>query len=76
MWALTIRALGALPRLADAVYFALVTTTTLGYGDITLKPDYRVFGAMGAVNGLMTYGLSTAFLVSIASGVLKAATGQ
>lgn len=63
MWALATRACGALEDLEDAVYFALVTTTTLGYGDITLRRRWRLFGAMAAVSGLLTFGLSTAFFI-------------
>lgn len=67
IWALTLRWLGALDDLSDAIYFALVTTTTLGYGDITLQPRHRVFGAIAAVAGLITFGLSTAFVIGIVS---------
>ena len=70
-WAFLFRSLDALEEWSDAVYFSLVTTTTLGYGDITLDPKFRVVGAMAAVAGLMTYGLSTAFLVGVASGLIS-----
>lgn len=65
IWALVLKAIGAIHALEDAVYFALVTSTTLGYGDITLGHKWRLFGAMAAVNGLLTFGLSTAFLIEI-----------
>ncbi|MEM7188839.1 MAG: ion channel [Pseudomonadota bacterium] len=74
IWALAFRFLGALNDLGEAIYFALVTTTTLGYGDVTLRREHRVFGAMSAVTGLMTYGLSTAFLIGVAEGVLRQAS--
>jgi len=74
IWALVFRLLGALSNLSEAVYFALVTTTTLGYGDITLDARFRVTGAMAAVNGLITYGLSTAFLVGVAGGIVESLT--
>ena len=70
LWALTFVLLDALPNLADAVYFSLVTYTTLGYGDITLNQDFRIFGAMEAVTGLLNFGLSTAFLVSVITRLL------
>lgn len=63
MWAFSLIWIRSLQRMDDAVYFALVTTTTLGYGDITLQREHRVFGAMSAVTGLLTFGLSTAFLI-------------
>ncbi len=65
IWALALRWTGALTSLEDAVYFAMVTTTTLGYGDVTLARQWRIFGAMAAVSGLMTFGLSTAFLIDV-----------
>ena len=55
----------SIESLEDAVYFVLVTSTTLGYGDVTLERKWRLFGAMAAVNGLLTFGLSTAFLLDV-----------
>lgn len=65
IWALSLKSIKAIHSLEDAVYFALVTSTTLGYGDITLGHEWRLFGAMAAVNGLLTFGLSTAFLIEV-----------
>lgn len=64
-------ALGALATLSDALYFSLVTYTTLGYGDITLTPDHRIFGAMGSVTGLLNFGISTAVLVAVIGRALR-----
>ena len=72
IWGAAFFLTGALPDFADAIYFALVTTTTLGYGDITLEPGQRIFGAMAAVSGLLTFGLSTAFLIKTVEAVLTA----
>ncbi len=65
IWALVLKTAKAIHALEDAVYFALVTSTTLGYGDITMGREWRLFGAMAAVNGLLTFGLSTAFLIEV-----------
>lgn len=72
IWAGSFVLIGALKRVDEAAYFALVSTTTLGYGDITLDAKHRIFGAMSAVSGLLTFGLSTAFLVSLIQGVMFA----
>ena len=48
-----------------ALYFSLVTFTTLGYGDIVLGEGLRIFGAFASVTGLLAFGLSTAFLVAL-----------
>ncbi len=65
IWALSFIALGTLPNISDAIYFSLVTYTTVGYGDVTVGGGFRVFGAMAAVTGLLNFGLSTAFLVGL-----------
>ena len=65
IWAISLLLLGAVHSVTDAVYFSLATSTTVGYGDVVLEPDFRVFGAMAAVTGMLVFGLSTAFLVAI-----------
>ena len=55
----------------DAIYFVLVTATTVGYGDLTLGTEYRIFGAFAGVTGLLTFGLSTAILVSLFEKLLR-----
>ncbi|MCZ6665475.1 MAG: ion channel [Gammaproteobacteria bacterium] len=68
--AITVLAVGALSGVGEAIYFALVTYTTLGYGDVTLAPEFRILGAFGSVTGLLAFGLSTAFLVGLFSSLL------
>jgi hypothetical protein len=65
IWAISLLFLGAVSNVSDAVYFSLVTYTTVGYGDVVLDPEHRVFGAMAAVTGMLVFGLRTAFLVAI-----------
>jgi hypothetical protein len=65
IWAFSFTLLGALPNIAEAIYFAIVTYTTLGYGDIVLNQEFRIFAAMSSVTGLLNFGLSTAFLIGI-----------
>ncbi len=57
--------IGAIPSLSDAIYFSLTTYTTLGYGDIILGVDFRVYGAMASITGLLNIGLSTAYLAGL-----------
>ncbi|SLN30683.1 Ion channel [Pseudoruegeria aquimaris] len=76
LWAFALRHMGAIETMTDAVYFSLVTYTTLGYGDIVLDPGHRIFGAFASVTGLLTFGVSTAFLVSLMSRVLPDAFGE
>lgn len=71
IWAAAYIAFGALSSISDAIYFSLVTYTTLGYGDVTVDVGHRVFAAMAAVTGLLNFGLSTAFLVGLFSRMIE-----
>ena len=63
IWAIALRVFGAIDGYEEPIYFALVTYTTVGYGDVTLGVPYRILGAMASVNGIIAFGLTTAFLV-------------
>ncbi|WP_170769812.1 ion channel [Ruegeria lacuscaerulensis] len=60
-----------LPEWNEALYFSLVTFTTLGYGDIVLGEGLRIFGAFASVTGLLAFGLSTAFMVALMTRVFQ-----
>ena len=64
LWAGFLVWLGALQTYDDAFYFSLVTFATLGYGDIVLAPDYRIFGALAATCGSLMLGWSIARLMA------------
>lgn len=56
---------GILPDWNSALYFSLVTYTTVGYGDIVLGEGLRIFATFASVAGLLAFGLSTAYLVAL-----------
>jgi hypothetical protein len=60
----------ALPGFDDALYFSLVTFTTLGYGDVTLNEQWRMLGAFQAANGILMFGWTTAPLVAVSHRVI------
>lgn len=64
-WAVVFILAGALDALEPAMYFATVTYTTLGYGDITLAPPHRTLAAICAVNGIVMFGWTTALLFAV-----------
>ncbi|MEM9422061.1 MAG: potassium channel family protein, partial [Pseudomonadota bacterium] len=47
----------------EALYFALTTYTTLGFGDIVPTQDWRLLTGASSANGLLLFGLSAAVLV-------------
>ncbi len=63
MWAACFWSLGIFETWEPAVYFALVSFTTLGFGDILLPQDWRLLGGITAMNGLLNVGVVTAILV-------------
>ncbi|CAM3494894.1 ion channel [Paracoccus nototheniae] len=63
LWAGAFHLLGVFASFEESMYFALVTFTTLGFGDVLLAQDWRIMGAMAAANGLLHFGLMTAFMV-------------
>jgi voltage-gated potassium channel Kch len=60
----------------EAVYFSLVTYTTLGYGDITLDPTWRMVSGFEAINGIILIGWSTAMFYSVVQNVTQKYRGS
>lgn len=61
-WAGLLLWLGALSSLEEALYFATVTFTSLGYGDIVLEPKWRLLGAFASINGAIIIGWTAALV--------------
>jgi hypothetical protein len=72
LWAHVFIYLGVFTELEPAIYFSTVTFTTLGYGDMVLDERWRFLSSLTAVNGLIVFGLSTAFLVEFIRSVSDA----
>ena len=66
VWAIAYRLIlpGAhLETFEKAVYFSIVTFTTLGYGDVTLvNHEWRLLSGVEALNGILLVGWTTALL--------------
>jgi hypothetical protein len=61
-WAALYFWLGALPAWAPAMLFSLEALTSYGHSSVYLEDRWRLLGAIEAVNGLILFGLTTAFL--------------
>jgi hypothetical protein len=64
LWAHAYLAVGAISDLESALYFSMVTFTTLGYGDMTMGPDWRLLSSFEAGNGIIMFGWTTALVVA------------
>ena len=72
MWALLFFSLpekGGLKNLPEAIYFSIITFTTLGYGDITLSEQWHLLSGMEAMVGITVFGLTTAMLFAVVQRV-------
>jgi hypothetical protein len=65
LYAVAFLAVGALGDFEAALYFSTTSFTTLGYGDVVLDQRWRLLGAIEGANGLLLFGWSTAFLISV-----------
>ena len=65
IWAFYLVWSGALGDLETAVYFSLVSFTTLGFGDVVLDKPHRLLSGLLAANGLVLFGLTTAVLIDL-----------
>jgi uncharacterized membrane protein YidH (DUF202 family) len=57
--------LNAVADFETALYYSTVSFVSLGYGDVILSKQWRLIGAIEAANGLILFGWSTAFLVTV-----------
>lgn len=68
IWAFTFYLLPGITEfetIEKAIYFSLVTFTTLGYGEITISSTNRILAGFEAINGILLIGWSTAFMFSV-----------
>ena len=61
-WALLYAYLGALPDFQTAMLYSLNAMTSYGHENVQLNNDWRLLGAIESMNGVMIFGLTTAFL--------------
>jgi hypothetical protein len=67
VWALFFWWQKCLPDAESSFYFSGVTYATIGYGDLVLPKEWRLFGPVEGLTGILMEGLSTAFFFIIVS---------
>ena len=68
LWAilyLQLPAQAGLKNFHDALYFSMITFTTLGYGDITLDREWQLLAGVEGMVGITVFGLTTALLFAV-----------
>ena len=65
IWATAYFWLGALPDRKSAMLYSVSAITCYGHAGIYLQPHWELMGALEALNGLILFGLTTAFLFNV-----------
>jgi hypothetical protein len=71
IWAIVYVKLGALPSPADAALYSVDSMTTRGASGLQLDERWRMMGATEAGDGMLLFGISTAFLFYVMLRVWK-----
>jgi hypothetical protein len=71
LWALTLDISGAVPDIGAAIYSSAGSYTTSG-SDIALPPQWKLLGPFEAVDGMLMFGVSTAFIFAVVNRLIHA----
>lgn len=72
IWAGAYYLIGALPDLKYGMLYSLSAMTTYGHENFDLEAHWQLLGAIEALNGLLLFGLTTAFLFGMMEKVMPA----
>ncbi|MBV8794060.1 MAG: hypothetical protein JO136_03905 [Hyphomicrobiales bacterium] len=64
-WAGAYVILGARADFASAILYSLSAMTSYGHANVFLAKEWQLMGAIEALNGMLLFGLSTAFLFAV-----------
>jgi hypothetical protein len=76
VWAITYLVLNAIEGLEQALYFSMVTFTTLGYGDVLLDENWRLLASFEAASGIIMFGWTTAIVMAVVHRIFIAEKGK
>jgi hypothetical protein len=65
IWATCYWFLGALPDFKLAMLYSLSAMTSYGHANLFLEAHWQLMGALEALNGMLLFGLTTAFLFAM-----------
>ena len=65
VWAAAYRFIGAIADNKSAMLYSLGALTTYGHDNIHLEAKWQMMGALEALNGMLLFGLTTAFLFAM-----------
>ena len=65
LWAAAYWWLGALNSLAEALLYSVDSMSTRGASGLVLERHWRMMGALEAMDGMLLFGISTAFIFTV-----------
>jgi hypothetical protein len=65
IWAAAYLWLGALHSPGAAILYSVDSMATRGASGVTLQPHWRMMGALEAADGMLLFGISTAFVFTV-----------
>ena len=76
IWAITYLSIGAMGSWTDAVLYSINSMTTRGASGLNLAEEWRLMGALEAADGMLLFGISTAFLFAVLQQIWPMLTGD
>jgi hypothetical protein len=71
VWALLFLLCGEFAQFGGALYHSATNYTTLGYGDVVMRPLWKLMGPLEAADGMLMFGVSTAIIVSLVQLIVR-----
>jgi hypothetical protein len=75
VWGITYLWIGAMGSWLDAVLYSIDSMTTRGASGLHLAEEWRLMGALEAADGMLLFGISTAFVFAVLQHLWPMLTG-
>ena len=71
LWGFLFVGLGEFEEVYPAVYHSAVNFTSLGYGDVVMKQEWKLLGPLEAANGVLMMSMTAAALTAILQYIIR-----
>ena len=71
LWGWLFVLLGEFEEVYAAVYHSAVNFTSLGYGDVVMKQEWKLLGPLEAANGVLMMSMTAAALTAILQNIIR-----
>jgi len=71
LWGFLFVGLGEFEEIYPAVYHSAVNFTSLGYGDVVMKQEWKLLGPLEAANGVLMMSMTAAAMTAILQNIIR-----